>query len=81
MNIGKALGLTATKKLRNKKRKLIKNFGSASVNKWDRYSTKVSDLYDNNPSMIKINYNTIFPKKYRSKYFTNMNKLNKWKDA
>ena len=62
MNIGKALGLAATKKLRAKKRQLVKNFGSAPANKWDRYNTKVSDLYDHNPSMIRINYTTIFPK-------------------
>ena len=59
MNIGKALGLAATKKLRAKKRKLVKNFGNAPANKWDMYDTKVSDLYDNKASMIKINYNTI----------------------
>ena len=79
MNIGKALGLAATKKLRAKKRQLVKNFGSTPVHKWDRYNTKVSDLYDHNPSMIRINYKTIFPKKYRSKYFTSMHKLN-WRD-
>jgi len=81
MNIGKALGLAATKKLRAKKRKLVKNFGNAPANKWDMYDTKVSDLYDNKASMIKINYNTIFSKKNRSKYFTSMNKLNKWRDG
>ena len=81
MNIGKVLGLAATKKIRAKKRQLVKKFGSAPANKWDRYDTKVSDLYGHNPSMIRINYTTIFPKKYRSKYFTSMNKLNKWRDA
>ena len=81
MNIGKALGLAATRKIRAKKRKLVKKFGSAPANKWDRYNTKVSDLYDHNPSMIRINYKSIFPKKYRSKYFTSMNKLNKGRDA
>ena len=81
MNIAKSLGLAATKKIRTKKRKLVKNFGSTPVHKWDKYDTKVRDLYDHNPSMIRINYKSIFPKKYRSKYFTSMNKLNKTRDA
>ena len=81
MNIAKSLGLAATKKIRTKKRKLVKKFGSTPANKWDKYDTQVRNLYDDNPSMIRINYKSIFPKKYRSKYFTSMNKLNKWRDA
>ena len=70
-SIGKSLGLAATKRIRAKKRKLVKQFGNKPVMHpfKDPYGIKVSELYDHNPSMIRINYKSIFPRKYRSKYY------------
>jgi hypothetical protein len=59
MNIGKALGLAATKKLRIKKRKILKK----AMNKPAMYhDTKAIDLYDTNKDFIKINYKNLFKK-------------------
>ena len=59
MNIGKTLGLAATKKLRIKKRKIIKK----AMNKPAMYhDTKAIDLYDTNKDFIRANYKNLFKK-------------------
>ena len=59
MNIGKTLGLAATKKLRIKKRKILKK----AMNKPAMYhDTKAIDLYDTNKDFIRTNYKNLFKK-------------------
>ena len=64
MNIGKTLGLAATKKLRIKKRKILKKHMNKSAMYHD---TKAIDLYDTNKDFIRANYKGMFSKKLRVK--------------
>ena len=59
MNIGKTLGLAATKKLRIKKRKILKK----AMNKPAMFhDTKAIDLYDTKKDFIRTNYKNLFKK-------------------
>tara|TARA_R100000231_G_scaffold32822_1_gene28657 strand:- start:354 stop:548 length:195 start_codon:yes stop_codon:yes gene_type:complete len=64
MNIGKALGLAATKQIRKKKRKILKKHMNKSAMYHD---TKAIDLYDTNKDFIRANYKGMFSKKLRVK--------------
>ena len=73
--------LARIKKIRAKKRKILNQYGNQPVKpSFDYDAVSVKELYDTIPSMTRINYGTLFKRKvHKSKYFTSMKKLNKWK--